>query len=74
MKNLTEFSKGDKIKILYVNCGRNFKRRLSELGLFYGIEIKIIKNDGWGPIIVKIFESKIALGRGEALKIYGRKI
>ena len=74
MKNLTEFNKSDNIKICYVSCGQNFRRRLSELGLFDGAEIEIIKNDRWGPIIVKIFESKIALGRGEAQKIYGNKI
>jgi len=74
MKNLTEFNKGDTIKIRCISCGQNFRRRLSELGLFDGAEIEVIKNDKWGPIIVKIFESKIALGRGEAQKIYGNKI
>ena len=47
MKNLTEFNKSDNIKICYVSCGQNFRRRLSELGLFDGAEIEIIKNDRW---------------------------
>ena len=74
MKKLIEFNQGDKIKINYVECGMNFKRRLSELGLYDGAEIEIIKNDKFGPLLIKIFNSRIALGRGEAEKIYGEQI
>jgi len=73
-KSLIQFKQGEKVKIGYVTCGRNFRNRLCELGLFDGSDIEIIKNDEFGPIIVKIFDSKIALGRGEAAKIYGEKI
>ena len=73
MKNITEFKKGDRIKIKYIECGQNFKRRLVELGLYDNTEIEIIKNDQFGPLVIKIFDSKIALGRGEASKIYGEK-
>jgi Fe2+ transport system protein FeoA len=73
-KSLSQFKKEEKIKILNLNCGREFSRRLCALGLFEGSEIEIIKNDDSGPIIVKIMNSKIALGQGEAYKIYGKKI
>ncbi|MCD6109665.1 ferrous iron transport protein A [bacterium] len=73
-KSLSQFKKGDKVRVLSVNCGRTLSRRLSDLGLFEETEIEIIKNDDFGPIIVKILNSKIALGRGEAIKIYGEKI
>ncbi len=73
MNSLIEFTNGDKVCIQYITCGLNFKRRLSELGLFEGMEIEIIKNDYWNPLIIKIFDSKIALGRGEAIKIYTEK-
>jgi len=71
---LTDFEEGDKVKIEYVECGRNFKNRLCELGLFDGSEAEIIKNDKFVPLIIKILDSKIALGRGEASRIYGEKI
>lgn len=74
MKPLISFKNGDKLKIKCINCGLNFKCRLIDLGLYDGAEIEIIKNDNFGPLLIKIFDSKIALGRGEALKIYGEKI
>ncbi|MCK5461346.1 ferrous iron transport protein A [Candidatus Gracilibacteria bacterium] len=73
-KLLSQFEKGENIKILSVSCGREFARRLCALGLFEGTEIKIIKNDKSCPIIVQILNSRIALGQGEANKIYGEKI
>jgi len=74
MQNLINFKKGDRLKIKCVNCGRNFKCRLIDLGLYDGAEIEIVKNDNFGPLLIKVFDSKIALGRGEATKIYGEKI
>lgn len=71
---LANFKEGEKVKIRGVKCGQGFKNRLCELGLFDGSEAEIIKNDEFGPLIVKILDSKIALGRGEASKIYGEKI
>jgi len=51
-----------------------FQRRMAELGIFEGAEIEIAKNDGRGPLLVKVFDSKIVLGQSGAQKIYGDKI
>ena len=48
-------------------CG-NIRKRLSELGLRRGVQIKMLKND-YGPLIISIAGSKLALGRGIASKI-----
>lgn len=71
---LSQFKEGEKVRIVGVNCGKEFSRRLCDLGLFEGTEVEIIKNDNFGPMIIKILNSKIALGRGETNKIYGEKI
>ncbi|MFH1427875.1 MAG: ferrous iron transport protein A [Patescibacteria group bacterium] len=72
-QSLIKFQKGDKVKIKCVKCGQGLKNRLCDLGLFDGSEVEITKNDKYGPLIIKILDSKIALGRGEANKIYGEK-
>ena len=72
-KVLSQFNNGETIKILAIDCGRRFARRLSDLGLFEGTEIEVVKNDKFHPIIIQILNSKIALGQGEANKIYGTK-
>ena len=73
-KALSQFKIGEKIIISKINCGRNFSKRLSDLGLFEGTDVIIVKNDNSCPIIIQIMNSKIALGQGEAHKIYGKKV
>lgn len=73
-KELSQFKTGEKIEILKMDCGRTFARRLYDLGLFEGTDVEIIKNDNSCPIIIQIMNSKIALGQGEAHKIYGKSI
>ncbi len=44
-------------------------RRLRELGFTCGEEIRVLKG-GWpGPIIVLVRGSRVALGRGVAMKV-----
>jgi len=69
LKNLSEIKEGEKVKVNCLNCGHNLKHRLCSLGIYTGKDIEIIKNDKKGPIIVKVFDSKLAIGRGQAEKI-----
>lgn len=48
--------------------GGAIRKRMYELGLNKGAKIKMVKND-FGPVILDISGSKLALGRGIALKI-----
>lgn len=54
--------------------GSNFRRKLSEMGFAMGMKINNIRNDGSGPIIVGLMESRIVLGRGMAQKIMVEEI
>jgi Fe2+ transport system protein FeoA len=56
-------------KITAIDAGACLKKRLNDLGLYLGAKIEVVKNDGGGPLIVKILNSKIALGRGQCQKI-----
>jgi ferrous iron transport protein A len=50
------------------------KTRIADMGIRVGKYIEIIHNAGKGPLIVKIDESRIAIGRGIAMKIFVRRI
>ena len=74
MNTLDEFPAGERVRVQKIICSEKVCRRLGELGLYLGAEIQIIKNDNSGPMVLKIFDSQIALGRIETQKIYGTKI
>ena len=69
---LTQIKEGQKVKIKKIMAGLKFKKRLADLGLYEGTIVKVVRNDiSGGPILLKVLDSKIALGRGQALKIDG---
>lgn len=49
--------------------GHELTSRLATLGFTPGTELIMIQNYGWGPVIVQVRDTRIALGRGEAQKI-----
>jgi ferrous iron transport protein A len=70
---LSSAKAGIRLVLVAVQAGRNLASRLAELGIFPGVEIMIIKNDGGGPVICEIRGSRVMLGRGEANKVLVRK-
>jgi Fe2+ transport system protein FeoA len=53
--------------------GWGFTSRLATLGFTPGAELTMVQNFGRGPLIVNIRSTRIALGRGEAAKVYVTK-
>mgnify|MGYP001594435366 CR=1 FL=1 len=53
-----------------VRGGRGFTARVVALGFTPGAEVTVIQNFGRGPILVEVRQSRVALGRGEALKMW----
>ena len=43
------------------------------MGLRVGKIIEMLNNEGRGPILLKVDESRIAIGRGMAMKVMVRK-
>jgi ferrous iron transport protein A len=60
---------GQQVVIRELAGGRGMCQRLTELGLNRGTKIGVVKNDQSGPVILSIDNSRLALGRGMALKI-----
>jgi ferrous iron transport protein A len=49
--------------------GKDFTSRMGTLGFTPGTVVTVIQNYGHGPVLVTVKDVRIALGRGEALKV-----
>jgi ferrous iron transport protein A len=54
--------------------GRGFVGRLAALGFTPGARIRMMQNFGHGPLIVLVRDTRLALGRGEAMKVLVEKV
>lgn len=54
--------------------GRGFVSRLAALGFTPGAEVTMMQNFGHGPVIVLVRDTRVALGRGEAMKVLVEKV
>jgi len=66
---LTDVRSGEKVRVAKVDGGLRVTSLLSDLGIFAGTEIELIRGNGRGPVIIRIGPSRLALGRGVAEKI-----
>ena len=69
MMSLAMAAENENLKIVQVGHGGKFKKKLSEMGLYKDSQIKVIKNDIPGPLIVDVKGSRLIIGRGQAQKI-----
>ena len=67
--SLSTVKSGDSVEIKWMAGGHHFLSRLASLGFTPGARLRVVQNYGRGPIIVKVRETRVALGRGEADKI-----
>ena len=71
---------GAKGKITGIRGGRGLVRRLSDMGFIQGVDVKVVHshashNPGrGGPLVVEVKDSRIALGRGVAMKIMVQEV
>jgi ferrous iron transport protein A len=47
--------------------------RVEDLGLRVGKQVEMLANGGSGPLLLKVDESRLAIGRGMAMKILVRR-
>jgi len=53
--------------------GRCMLGRMASLGFTPGAEVTILQNFGRGPLIARVRGARVALGRGEAGRVYVRR-
>ncbi|OFY66486.1 MAG: hypothetical protein A2Y71_16765 [Bacteroidetes bacterium RBG_13_42_15] len=68
---LTDLENGQTGNIVLIAGGRMAAKRLADLGLTPGIEIKILRKALFsGPIVIEACGSKLVIGQGLASKIF----
>jgi ferrous iron transport protein A len=71
--SLTALSVGERGVVVELTGGRGLLSRITSLGFTPGAEVTVVQNFGRGPIIARVRDARIALGRGEANKIHVRR-
>ena len=66
---------GEKVEIIdFLQKGKGLFGRLKNMGFLAGKIVEIVSNQGRGPLLLKIDETRIAIGRGMAMKIMVRRL
>jgi Fe2+ transport system protein FeoA len=62
---------GARARIVHVDEGRRFRKRLADLGLAVGMDVRVLKtSQGSGPLILAVCnDARLAIGWGMANKI-----
>jgi len=60
---------GELVTVIGVRAGRGLQRRLSDMGLTPGIQIRVMNSQMSGPVIIDLRGSRVAVGRGVAQKV-----
>jgi len=69
-KSLNELEDGQTAIIVSINGGKQMTKRLADLGITTGTEVKIIRKTLFsGPVQVEVASSRLVFGRGMAGKI-----
>lgn len=82
MAPLGLLSEGERAEVVEIKTQRGYchgksKNQLchaEDMGIRIGKTIEMLNNKGRGPILVKVDDSRIAIGRGMAMKIMVRRI
>ena len=62
-------SPGEVVKVVNIRAGHGLARRLADMGLLPGVNIRIVNSQMPGPIIINLRGSRLVLGHGVAQKI-----
>jgi len=60
---------GQTVRLVSIDAGKKLTHRLTELGLTPGVELMIVHDSG-GPLLLSVRDSRVAVGRSMASKLY----
>lgn len=69
---------GETAEVMALKFGRTHnsagQARMEDMGIRPGKKVRMLTNEGGGPVLLKVDEARIALGRGMAMKVMVKKI
>jgi ferrous iron transport protein A len=71
---LAELPSGAQAVVRQVGGGKVLASRLAGMGLVVGSQLEILQNPDHGPVLIRVRGTRIALGRGEAMKILAEEV
>ena len=69
MMPLSMVSPGELVQVATVRAGWGLQRRLADMGLTPGVQVRVVNSQRPGPVVIEIRGSRLALGQGLAHKI-----
>jgi Fe2+ transport system protein FeoA len=66
---LALIAEGEEARLIGVQGGSSLRKRLADLGLNIGMDIRVIRKSPDGPMILGVKESRLALGRGMTRRV-----
>jgi len=72
--SLAQVLPGQRARVEAVQGGRGLVSRLAALGIVPGTLIMVLSNARFGPVILEVRGSRLALGRGQAARIVVRVV
>lgn len=63
-------SPGRVVQLVDIRAGRGLTRRLADMGLTPGVNIRVINSQMPGPVVIDFRGSRLVLGHGVAHKIF----
>ena len=66
---LSMATQGEVVQVVAVRAGWGLQRRLAEMGLNPGVQIRVMNSQRPGPVVIDVRGSRLALGQGVAHKI-----
>ncbi|MHB0859524.1 MAG: FeoA family protein [Anaerolineae bacterium] len=70
---LSELFINDAGVVVRLEGGHGLVGRLAALGFTPGATVQVVRNDRHGPIIARVLDTQIALGRGQACRVFVRR-
>ncbi len=71
--SLSALHSGEQGEVVKLAGGRGMLSRMTALGFTPGADVTVVQNFGRGPLIARVRDARIALGRGEAKRVYVRR-